>query len=179
MALKVISPTQDNSNKFQDQFMTTMTKTQSPIWVNRIIQKPYMASITNSINKNAPAIRVRNNTFMVVKVKDQERICLQILYICHSPKKHLNSQFLKTIEDFLLKNSSKSQAQEIMNLTLKVLKWGIKFKHLQCQEPPETLVSLNMEHNILHLSKKDYSEYISLNRKNEAKYMNIILHFTS
>ena len=137
MVIRVILLIQNKPNKFQDQFMITMIKTQSHIWVEKITQKHYMGSTTNLISKRGHALKDKNNTFTDVKEKVQVHIFLLNLFICHWQKKHHNSQFQGMIEVFWQRNSRESQDQEITKVVHKVLRWGIKFKHLQCQEHPE------------------------------------------
>jgi len=133
MVPRVISLILSNLNKFQDQFMIITIKIQFLIWVWNNIQKHYMVSTTNLINKKKPAIRGKNNTFTDVKAKVQEHIYPLNLFICHWRKKHPNSLFPKMIEDYSQRNSGMSQVQEITKTTPKALRYEIKFKHSQCQ----------------------------------------------
>ena len=159
MEQKVILPIQNNKNKFQVQSMIATKKILSVIRASSNILRHYMDFTTNSINKRKLAIRVKNSTFMDERAKAQEHICQPSLSICHWQRKHLNSLFPRTIEAYWLRNSGMCQVQEITKTKLKALKFGIKFRHSQCQGPPGMLVSLNMVHNILPLSRRAYSEY--------------------
>jgi hypothetical protein len=89
---------------------------------------------------------VWNSISMEERVRDQEPIWKQTSSICHHPEKHLNSQCQNLIEVFWPQTLEKySQAQEIMNLSYRLLNREYKMLPLQCQKHQETCLSPNTE----------------------------------
>lgn len=82
MEREVISQTQNNWNRYQDRFMKITRRAPSHTRVECKILRRCMGSTTSSIKWRRRATRVRNNTFMAVRARDQVLIFPQISCIC-------------------------------------------------------------------------------------------------